>query len=165
MSDSKIYNVLFLCGGNSARSIMAEAIMKRLGAGKFNAFSAGSDHKGEINPYVLELLQRFNHPVGELRSKSWHDFAGDNAPKMDFVFTFSQTTANQEKPRFPGDPMMAFWGIPDPAKFEGSEAEKRAHFADIYGRIHNRLDIFVNLPIHALDKLALQSRLDEIGAN
>ena len=164
MSDGKTYNVLFLCAGNSARSIMAEAIMKRLGAGKFNAYSAGSDHKGEIHPNVTELLERFNHPVGELSSKDWHDFAGSNAPHMDFVFTFSQTAADQEKPHFPGDPMTAFWGVPDPAKFEGAEAEKRAHFADIYGRIHNRLDIFVNLPINALDKLGLQKKLDAMGS-
>ena len=165
MPDGKTYNVLFLCSGNSARSIMAEAILKRLGAGKFNAYSAGSDHVGELNPYAVELLQQFNHPIGELKSKDWRDFSGDGAPKMDFVVNFSQTTADTDRPAFQGEHMNAFWAIPDPVKFEGSEVEKRAHFADVYGRIHNRIDIFVNLPIPALDKLALQTRLDDIGVS
>ena len=164
MPNDRVYNVLFLCSGNSARSIMAEAVLKRLGAGKFNAYSAGSDHVGELNPYAVELLQQFNHPIGELRSKDWREFEKEGAPQIDFVVNFSQTTAGQERPVFGGDHINAFWGIPDPVKFEGSEVEKRAHFADIYGRIHNRVDIFVNLPIKALDRLTLQTRMDDIGA-
>lgn len=163
MQDEKLLNVLFLCSGNSARSIMAEAILKRLGAGKFNAFSGGSDPAGALNPYAVALLRQFNHPIDDLSSKDWREFEKKGAPNIDFVVNFSQTTEGRQRPVFGGEQMNAFWSIPDPVKFEGTEAETRAHFADVYGRIHNRLDIFVNLPLRSLDRLSLQSRLDDLG--
>lgn len=162
MSD-KTYNVLFLCTGNSARSIMAEAILAREGLGKFNAFSAGSEPAGRVHPYTADLLRRFNHPVDGLRSKDWSEFEGEGAPKLDFVFTVCDSLAGETCPVWPGQPMTAHWGFPDPAAATGTEVEKRAFFADVYGRIANRISIFVNLPFDALDRLALQKRLDDIG--
>jgi len=159
----KIYNVLYLCTGNSARSIMAECILRRLGPRRFNAFSAGSYPTGEVSPYAIALLQRFNHPTKDLRSKSWDEFAGPDAPAMDFVFTVCDRAAGEVCPVWPGQPMTAHWPFPDPAAFDGLEAEKRALYADVYGQIHNRIDIFVNLPMRSLDRLTLQKRLDEIG--
>jgi len=159
----RIFNVLFLCTGNSARSIMAQAILERVGMGRFKAFSAGSHPSGEVNPYALELLKRFNHKTEGFRSKSWDEFAGEDAPKMDFVFTVCDQAAGEVCPIWPGQPMSAHWPFPDPAAFEGTEVEKHAFFADVYGRIHNRIDIFVNLPISSLDKLSLKTRLDAIG--
>ena len=157
------FNVLFLCTGNSARSIMAEAILQRAGAGRFKAFSAGSFPTGEVNPHALELLRRFNHKTDGFRSKSWDEFAGESAPKMDFVFTVCDQAAGEVCPVWPGQPMTAHWPFPDPAAFEGTEAETSAFFADVYEQIHNRIDIFVNLPIASLDKLSLKTRLDSIG--
>jgi protein-tyrosine-phosphatase len=159
----KAYNVLFLCTGNSARSIMAECILRRLGQGRFNAFSAGSHPTGVVSPYALELLKRFNHSTEGLRSKDWTEFAGPGAPPLDFVFTVCDKAAGEVCPIWPGQPMTAHWGFPDPAAFKGAESEKRALFADVYGQIHNRISIFVSLPIVALDRLTLQKRLDEIG--
>lgn len=159
----KTYNVLYLCTGNSARSIMAECILRRLGRGRFKAFSAGSHPAGKVSPYAVALLQRFNHPTADLRSKSWDEFAGPEAPHMDFVFTVCDRAAGEVCPVWPGQPISAHWPFPDPAAFEGTEAEKRALYADVYGQIHNRIDIFVNLPMRSLDRLALQKRLDEIG--
>lgn len=159
----RIFNVLFLCTGNSARSVMGEAIMNRLGQGHFRAFSAGSHPKGEVHPYTLDLLRRFNHPVEGLRSKSWDEFAAPGAPPLDFVFTVCDSAAAEACPVWPGQPMTAHWGVPDPAAAEGKEAEKRAAFADAYGRLHNRISIFVSLPLASLDRLALQRRLDAIG--
>jgi protein-tyrosine-phosphatase len=159
----KIYNVLFLCTGNSARSIMAECILRRLGQGRFHAHSAGSHPAGTVNPYALELLKRFNHSVEGLRSKDWAEFARPGAPELDFVFTVCDRAAAEVCPVWPGQPMSAHWGFPDPAALQGTEAEKRAAFADVYGQIHNRISIFVSLPIAALDKLTLQKRLDEMG--
>jgi len=159
----KVFNVLFICTGNSARSILAEAILNREGRGKFRAFSAGSHPKGEVHPYALDLLRRTNHPTAEMRSKSWDEFAAPGAPKLDFAFTVCDNAAGEVCPVWPGQPMTAHWGLPDPAAVEGSEAEKRAAFADTYRMLNNRISVFVNLPLGSLDKLSLQKRLDEIG--
>jgi protein-tyrosine-phosphatase len=157
------YNVLFLCTGNSARSIMAEAIMNREGAGRFKAYSAGSQPKGDVHPYAVELLRKFNHVTDGLRSKSWDEFAAKGAPALDFVFTVCDNAAAEVCPVWPGQPMSAHWGIPDPAAAAGSEAERRAAFADAYGRLFNRISIFVSLPLASIDRLSLKKRLDEIG--
>ena len=157
------YNVLFLCTGNSARSIVAEAILWREGAGKFNAFSAGSQPKGQVHPYALDLLRQLNHPVADLRSKDWDEFAEAGAPALDFVFTVCDNAAAEVCPIWPGQPMTAHWGLPDPAAAEGSEAEKRLAFADTYRMLKNRIAIFVNLPIASLDRLSLQKKLAGIG--
>jgi arsenate reductase (thioredoxin) len=159
----RLYNVLFLCTGNSARSIMAEAILSRSGAGKFNAFSAGSHPKGEIHPQALNLLRRFNYKTEGFRSKNWEEFAKPGAPALDFVFTVCDNAAGEVCPVWPGQPMSAHWGIPDPAAAEGSEAEIAAAFVDAYGRLNNRINIFVALPFEGLDRLSLQKRLDDIG--
>ena len=161
--ERQIYNVLFLCTGNSARSIMAECILNRLGAGRFKGYSAGSHPAGRVHPMALDLLQKFNHSTGELRSKSWDVFAAEGAPEMDFVLTVCDNAAGEVCPIWPGQPTTAHWPFPDPAAFVGSKVEQRALFADVYGQIHNRVSIFVNLPFEALDRLALQKRLREIG--
>jgi arsenate reductase (thioredoxin) len=157
------YNVLFLCTGNSARSIMAEAILTRFGAGKFKAYSAGSHPKGDVHPHALRLLERFNYKIGDFRSKSWDEFAAAGAPPLDFVFTVCDNAAGEVCPAWPGQPMSAHWGVPDPAAVKGSEAEVAAAFADAYGRLANRITIFVALPFEGLDRLTLQKRLDDIG--
>ena len=157
------YNVLFLCTGNSARSIMAESILNRLGAGKFKGYSAGSHPTGQVHPMAIDLLRKLNHPTEGLRSKSWDVFAASGAPQMDFVFTVCDNAAGEVCPVWPGHPMTAHWPFPDPAAFVGSDAEKRTFFADVYGQIHNRVSVFVSLPIGALDRLALKQRLAEIG--
>lgn len=162
MSD-KQYNVLFLCTGNSARSILAEAILNRVGAGKFKAFSAGSQPKGRVHPYALELLRKLNHSTGEVRSKSWDEFSGTGAVPLDFIFTLCDSAASEVCPVWPGQPMTAHWGLPDPAAVTGSETVKRAAFADTYRLLSNRIDIFANLPLRSLDKLSLKQQLDEIG--
>ncbi len=159
----KLYNVLFLCTGNSARSIIAEAVMNRLGAGRFMAFSAGSHPKGSVHPYAIDLLKNLNHATGELRSKDWSEFAGADAKPLDFIFTLCDSAANEACPVWPGQPMTAHWGLPDPASVTGSESVRRAAFADTYRMLSNRIDIFVNLPMKSLDKLGLRRRLDEIG--
>ena len=159
----KAFNVLFLCTGNSARSIMAEAILKREGMGRFNAYSAGSHPAGKPNPYAIELLKKLNYNTDFARSKSWDEFAVKDAPKMDFVFTVCDQAAAESCPVWPGQPMTAHWGVADPASVEGSDAEKRLAFADAYRMLRNRISIFVNLPITSLDRLALQRRLKEIG--
>lgn len=156
-------NVLFLCTGNSARSILAEAALSRLGAGRFAAFSAGSIPKGAVHPYALDLLRSLNFKTDGLRSKSWDEFAAPGAPKLDFVFTVCDNAANEACPIWPGQPVTAHWGQPDPAAAEGSEAEKRAAFAEAYRMLQNRLTAFVNLPLGALDRLSLQTRLDAIA--
>lgn len=161
---SRPYNVLFLCTGNSARSILAEAILQRVGGGKFVAYSAGSHPKGEVNPHAIKLLQRFNYKTDGFRSKSWDEFAQAGAPQLDFVFTVCDNAAGEVCPIWPGQPMTAHWGVPDPAAAEGSEAEIAAAFADAYGRLQNRISIFTSLPIAGLDRLSLQKRLDNIGA-
>lgn len=162
MSD-QTYNVLFLCTGNSARSILAEAILNRLGQGRFRAYSAGSQPKGQVHPYALELLRSLNHDTSFARSKNWEEFAGPDAPVMDFVFTVCDNAANEACPVWPGQPMTAHWGVPDPAAAEGTEAEKHLAFADAYRMLNNRISIFTSLPLASLDKLTLQSRLREIG--
>ncbi len=159
----KVFNVLFICTGNSARSILAEAILNREGRGKFRAFSAGSHPKGAVHSHALDLLRRTNHPTAELRSKSWDEFAAAGAPKLDFAFTVCDNAAGEVCPVWPGQPMTAHWGLPDPAAVEGSEAEKRAAFAEAYRMLANRISVFVSLPLASLDKLSLQKRLDEIG--
>lgn len=161
--DDKIFNVLFLCTGNSARSIMAEAILNRAGVGKFRAFSTGSHPKGKIHPYALELLQRLHYDVGGLRSKNWQEFARPGAPKLDFVFTVCDNAAAEVCPVWPGQPMTAHWGIPDPVEATGNETEIRLAFADALRMLTNRINIFISLPIRSLDQLALQKRLDAVG--
>ena len=163
MDDKSIYNVLFLCTGNSARSILAEAIMNRMGLSRFRAFSAGSHPKGEVHPYALDLLKSLNHPTDNLWSKPWDEFAKPGAPALDFVFTVCDNAANEVCPVWPGQLMSAHWGLPDPAAVEGTEAERRFAFADAYRMLSNRISIFMNLPMKSLDRLTLQRRLDEIG--
>lgn len=159
----RIHNVLFLCTGNSARSILAEAIMQREGLGKFKAFSAGSQPRGEIHPVAAHVLEIMNFDASKFRSKIWDEFAVPDAPKLDFVFTVCDNAANEVCPIWPGQPMSAHWGVPDPAAVEGSQAEIHAAFFDTYRMLSNRIGIFVNLPFAALDGLSLQSRLDAIG--
>ena len=159
----KVFNVLFICTGNSARSILAEAILNREGRDKFRAFSAGSHPRGAVHAYALDLLCRMNYPIGALRSKDWNEFAAADAPKLDFAFTVCDSAAGEVCPVWPGPPMTAHWGLPDPAAVEGNEALKRASFAEAYRMLANRISIFVNLPIASLDKLSLQKRLDDIG--
>ena len=159
----KAYNVLFLCTGNSARSIMAECILNRKGSGKFKGFSAGSHPKGHIDPTVLNLLKKLNFPTDSLRSKSWEEFAQPGAPELDFVFTVCDNAAGEVCPIWPGQPMTAHWGVPDPVGFEGSTVEKAVFTADVMRMLNNRIDIFTSLPIRALDKLTLQKRLDAVG--
>jgi protein-tyrosine-phosphatase len=160
-----VFNVLFLCTGNSARSILAEAILNRVGAGKFKAYSAGSQPKGEVHPFALQLLKTLNYDTSFARSKSWEEFAVPGAPEMNFVFTVCDNAANESCPIWPGQPMTAHWGVPDPAAVEGTDAEKHLAFADTYRMLNNRISIFVSLPMNMVDKLALQKRLDEIGRN
>lgn len=162
MSDH-VYNVLFMCTGNSARSIIAEAILNRVGAGRFKAYSAGSHPKGEIHPYAAQLLKSLNHDVSSARSKDWNEFAAPGAPELDFAFTLCDDAANEACPVWPGQPMTAHWGLPDPASVEGTDAEKHLAFADTYRMLNNRISIFISLPMKSLDRLALQKRLDEIG--
>jgi len=157
------FNVLFLCTQNSARSIMAECILDRLGRGKFRAFSAGSQPRGKVNPYALDLLRKQNYGVDALRSKSWDEFARPDAPKLDFVFTVCDQAAAEVCPVWPGQPMTAHWGLPDPGKAEGNEAEKRLAFTDTLRMLTQRIGIFVSLPLASLGRLSLQRKLDEIG--
>lgn len=158
-----VYNVLFLCTGNSARSTIAECILNREGKGRFRAFSAGSHPKGQVHPFAIDLLKKLNHPTAGLRSKDWEEFAAPGAPVMDFVFTVCDNAANEVCPVWPGQPMTAHWGLPDPAAIEGTEAERHLAFADAYRMLLNRISVFTSLPMKSLDRLALQKRLDEIG--
>lgn len=159
-------NVLFLCTGNSARSIMAEAIMNRSGRGRFKAYSAGSMPTGVVNPRAIDLLEKMHHPTDGLRSKSWEEFARDKnpeAPELNFVFTVCDNAAGEVCPIWPGQPMTAHWGISDPAAVTGSEAEIGLAFADAYRQLNNRIDLLLNLPMASLDRLTLQQRLNDIG--
>jgi protein-tyrosine-phosphatase len=158
-----VYNVLFLCTHNSARSVIAECVLNRLGAGKFQAFSAGSQPRGAVHPYAVDMLQKNGYDITGLRSKSWDEFAAPGAPRMDFVFTVCDDAANEVCPVWPGQPMTAHWGLPDPSAAGGTEAEKRLAFASTHRMLYQRIGIFVNLPIASLDKLALKRKLDEIG--
>ena len=159
----KPYNVLFLCTGNSARSIIAEAILNKIGTGKFRAHSAGSQPKGQVNPNTLRLLRSLGYDTSEFRSKSWTEFAKPGAPALDFVFTVCDNAAGETCPIWPGQPMTAHWGISDPAEAKGSEAEIALAFKDAYRMLHQRIGIFVALPMRSLDRLTLQSKLKDIG--
>jgi len=162
MSDD-VYNVLFLCTGNSARSIMGEAILNRDGKGRFKAFSAGSHPAGSVKPEALELLKKLNFKTEDFRSKNWDEFAQPGAPVMDFVFTVCDSAAKEVCPVWPGQPMSAHWGLPDPAAVEGNETERRLAFTDAFRMLNNRISIFMNLPMSSLDKLSLQKKLNDIG--
>jgi arsenate reductase len=162
MSD-RIFNVLFLCTGNTARSILAESILRKDGAGKFNAFSAGSQPKGVVNPFALKVLAAANYPTEGLRSKSWQEFAAADVPVMDFVFTVCDNAAGEACPVWPGQPMSAHWGIDDPAAVEGSDIEKERAFVQAFRFMKNRIGVFTALPIKRLDAVALGAKLREIG--
>ena len=157
------YNVLFLCTGNSARSIMAECALNRWGQDRFKSFSAGSQPKGQVHPMTLRLLEKLNYRTVELRSKSWDEFTAPGAPELDFVFTVCDNAAGEVCPVWPGQPMTAHWGVEDPAVFIGSEEKTFAQFRRIYGYLESRIKIFVSLPLASLDRLSLQQRLREIG--
>ena len=161
--DNDPFNVLFLCTGNSARSILAEAILKREGLRDFRSFSAGSQPKGQVHPFALDLLRKMNFDASTFRSKSWNEFTASGAPQLDFVFTLCDDAAAESCPVWPGQPMTAHWGLPDPAAATGNEAEKRLAFADTYRMLRNRISIFVSLPIKSLDMLSLKRRIDDIG--
>jgi protein-tyrosine-phosphatase len=163
MTDARPLNVLFLCTGNSARSILAEAILNRLGRGKFQAFSAGSHPKGQVNPAAIRLLAGMGYPTADLRSKPWDEFSGADAPPLDFVFTVCDDAAGEACPIWPGQPMTAHWGLPDPAAVTGSEAEVALAFAAAYRVLNNRIGLYASLPISSLNRLSLQNRLNEIG--
>jgi protein-tyrosine-phosphatase len=162
MSD-KVYNVLFLCTANSARSILAEAILNKAGAGRFRAFSAGSQPSGKVHPHALELLRSMGYDTSFARSKSWDEFAEPGAPEMDFVFTVCDSAANESCPVWPGHPMTALWSVPDPKHAEGKEAELHLAFAEAYRMLNNRISLFLSLPVETLDRMALQQHLDAIG--
>ena len=157
------FNTLFLCTGNSARSIIAEAILNKLGAGKFRAFSAGSEPKGAVNPHTIALLAALGYDTSALRSKSWSEFAKPGAPALDFVFTVCDNAAGETCPVWPGQPMTAHWGVPDPAAATGTSAEIALAFKDAYRMLHQRIAVFTALPIRSLDQLSLQARLQDIG--
>jgi arsenate reductase (thioredoxin) len=157
------YHVLFLCTGNSARSIMAEAILNKVGAGTFRGYSAGSQPKGRMHPETERLLRSLGYDTSALRSKSWNEFAKPGAPALDFVFTVCDNAAGEACPFWPGQPMTAHWGVPDPAEATGTPAEVALAFKDAYRMLHQRIGIFVALPIRSLDQLTLQKRLHDIG--
>ena len=159
----RIYNVLFLCTANSARSILAESILAKDGAGRFRAFSAGSMPKGAINPFALKVLGSFDYPTEGFRSKSWEEFAQPGAPVMDFVFTVCDNAAGEACPVWPGQPMTAHWGIEDPATVEGPDIEKEKAFVAAFRYMRNRISVFTALPVASLDKAALGTKLREIG--
>lgn len=159
----RVFNVLFICTANSARSIMAEAILNQLGAGRYRAYSAGSHPAGQVNPYAVELLQRNRFHTGDLRSKNWEEFAGPDAPAMDFVLTVCDNAAGEVCPVWPGQPMSAHWGVADPAAVQGTEEEKQRAFTEAFITLNRRITIFLSLPFDKLDKLSLQSELRRIG--
>lgn len=161
--DNKTYNVLFLCTGNSARSILGEALLNHLGKGQFHAYSAGSHPVGAVNPLAVELLLKSRLPVENLRSKSWDEFSLPGAPQFDFVFTVCDNAAGEVCPAWPGQPMTAHWGIDDPAAATGSDADKRKAFAVALAQLNRRISLFISLPVEKLDKLALKRQLDDIG--
>jgi protein-tyrosine-phosphatase len=163
--DTKVYNVLFLCTGNSARSILAEVLLDHFGNGRFKAYSAGSYPKGAVHPLAVELLQRLRLPTRGLRSKSWKEFARPGAPVMDFVFTVCDQAAGEVCPVWPGNPITAHWGVPDPAAVEGTEDERKRAFRDALHQLEARIRLFIALPIDKLDRVVLQRRADEIGRN
>ncbi|WJJ94181.1 arsenate reductase ArsC [Neopusillimonas aromaticivorans] len=160
---SRIYNVLFLCTGNSARSIMAEALLNKAGAGRFRGYSAGSHPAGEVNPLTLDLLKRNNFPLDGLRSKSWDEFARPDAPAMDFVLTVCDQAAGEVCPLWPGQPMTAHWGVEDPVAAQGTEEERQKVFSSVFRTLHTRIGLLVSLPLEKLDKLSLQQELHSIA--
>jgi arsenate reductase (thioredoxin) len=159
----RLYNVLFLCTGNTARSVLAESILQKEGAGKFRAFSAGSQPKGVVNPFSLTTLKAYGYPTEGFRSKSWDEFALRGAPQMDFVFTVCDNAADETCPIWPGHPMTAHWGIDDPAAVEGTDIDKERAFATAFKAMRSRIQVFVALPIASLDRMSLQSKLTNIG--
>jgi arsenate reductase len=161
--ETQVYNVLFLCTGNTARSIMAEGILCKDGAGRFNAFSAGSQPKGIVNPYALAALAAHGYPFENFRSKNWDEYALPGAPKMDFVFTVCDSAAGEVCPLWPGQPITAHWGIEDPAAVEGSDIDKERAFNQAFRYLHNRIGAFISLPLPTIGKLALAEQLKEIG--
>jgi arsenate reductase len=160
----KVYNVLFLCTRNSARSIMAEALVTTMGKGRFKGFSAGSHPNGAVNPFALEQIAATGYPVNDLRSKSWDEFGADDAPKMDFIFTVCDNAAGETCPYWPGHPLSAHWGFEDPAAVVGTDEEKRAAFHKVFRQIMTRMNIFVSLPLAMLEKNAIQREIQAIGA-
>jgi arsenate reductase len=161
--ESRVYHVLFLCTGNSARSIMAEVVLNKLGRGRFRAYSGGSHPTGKVHPLAIQALQRMNLPTEGLRSKSWDEFAIEDAPRLDFVFTVCDKAAGEICPAWPGQPMTAHWGIEDPATFVGPEDKTRATFHNALVMLSRRIELFLSLPIEKLDRMSLQNRLSEIG--
>jgi len=159
----RVFNVLFLCTGNSARSILAEAILNKGGKGRFRAFSAGSHPAGKVNPFALELLGQNNHQLADLRSKSWDEFAAPGAPALDFVFTVCDNAAGEVCPIWPGQPMTAHWGVADPAAVAGSDEEKRRAFRRAYLQLNTRIGQFLSLPLSRIDRLTLRAKLEDIG--
>ena len=159
----RIYNVLFLCTGNSARSVLAESILRKDGAGRFRAFSAGSQPKGQVNPFALKVLRSLDYPADGFRSKSWLEFAQAGAPQIDFVFTVCDSAAGETCPIWPGHPMTAHWGIADPAAVEGTDADKEAAFAAALRHLKSRISAFTSLPLDSIDELSLGTRLRDIG--
>ena len=162
-ASERIYNVLFLCTGNSARSILAEAILRKKGRGHFRAFSAGSQPKGAVNPFAIRALHSLDYPTDGLRSKSWEEFATPDAPVMDFVFTVCDNAAGESYPVWPGQPMSAHWGIEDPAEVEGTDIEKEAAFVAAFRYLKNRIRAFTSLPLKSIDRLSLGTKLRDIG--
>ena len=160
VEQEKIYNVLFLCTGNSARSILAEALLSRHGGGHFRSYSAGSQPAGRVNPFAIELLQSAGFPTEGLRSKNWSEFAAPGAPHLDFVFTVCDNAAAEVCPVWPGQPMTAHWGVPDPAAVQGTDEQKRKAFRDAFITLERRINLFVSLPIRSLDQLALTRKVD-----
>jgi arsenate reductase (thioredoxin) len=159
----RVFNVLFLCTGNSARSILAESILRKDGGGRFNAWSAGSHPKGRVNLLALKTLEAFEYPAEGFRSKSWEEFGAPDAPVLDFVFTVCDSAAGEACPVWPGQPMTAHWGIEDPAAVEGTTIEKERAFAQAFRYLKNRIAVFIALPVRSLDQLSLANRLKEIG--
>src|ERR1700738_3930919 len=159
----RIYNVLFLCTGNSARSVLAESILRKEGRGHFRSFSAGSQPKGTVNPFAIKVLESLDYPTDDLRSKSWEEFASPDAPVMDFVFTVCDNAAGESCPVWPGQPLTAHWGIEDPAEAEGTDIRKEAAFVEAFRYLKDRIAIFTSLPLASSDKLSLGARLRDIG--
>ena len=159
----RTFNVLFLCTGNTARSILSESILRKEGGGRFNSFSAGSQPKGTVNPFAIKVLRDMDYPVDDLRSKSWEEFARDGAPVMDFVFTVCDNAAGEACPIWPGQPMTAHWGIEDPAAAEGTDLQKEAAFLEAFRYLKNRITAFTSLPLASIDRMSLGTRLRDIG--
>ena len=159
----KTYNVLFICTGNSARSILAEGLLNHLGKGRFKAYSAGSHPTGQVNPFALRALQQFGIETNDFRSKNWDEFSQDGAPELDFVFTVCDKAAGEVCPVWPGQPMTAHWGVPDPAAVEGSDEAKRKAFFQTFNQLQNRISMFANLPLDKIDRIKLQKTLQDIG--